>query len=121
MSFGGLVTVFLETLMASFLIFLVGFFASVAVGAPLFIALEKRKRRNMWPYLAAAIGVAIASFLFANGGLPGPGAGDLVTVVSIFVPAIVIALTFARLMKPHWRAAERADARSAGPIMVRLH
>lgn len=121
MSFSGFVAVFLEMLLAGFLIFLVGFFASVAIGAPLFIALEKRKRRNMWPYLAAATGVAIAAFLFVSGGLPGRSAGDLAAVASTFVPAIVIALTFARLMKPHWRAAERAEAESKGPIFVRLN
>jgi hypothetical protein len=56
-------------------------------------------------------------------------AGDFVssalrleTMTAIFAPAIVIALIFARLMKPHWRAAEQAEAEAAaGPIFFRLH
>lgn len=120
-SFSGLVAVFLETLLVSFLIFLVGFFSSVVIGAPLFMALEKRKRRNMWPYLGAALAVAIVSFIIASGGLPARTGFSFATMASTIVPAIVMALTFARLMRPHWRAAERAEAEAEGPIVFRLH
>ena len=119
-SFAALLAVFLDTLLVSFLIFLVGFFASVAVGAPLFMFLEKRKRRTLWPYLAAALAAAITVLFFAAGGFPS--AVGIEAVTAIFAPAIVIALIFARLMKPHWRAAEQAEAEAAaGPIFFRLH
>jgi hypothetical protein len=120
-SFAALLAVFLDTLLVSFLIFLVGFFASVAVGAPLFMFLEKRKRRTLWPYLAAALAVAIMALMFAAGDFVS-SALRLETMTAIFAPAIVIALIFARLMKPHWRAAEKAEAEAAaGPIFFRLH
>lgn len=120
-SFAGLVSIFLETLLASFLIFLVGFFSSIVIGAPLFIALEKRKRRNMWPYLAASLAVAIASFVISSGGLPTGSDFSLMTITAIFAPAIVIALIFAHLMKPHWQAAARAEAATEDPFVFRLH
>ncbi|WP_425407928.1 hypothetical protein [Hyphococcus sp.] len=120
LSFNGLIGVFLDTLFVSFMIFLIGFFASVAVGAPLFTALEKRKRRNMWPYLAASMGVAIAAFIFIAGGLPAPKDATLARLSAIFIPAIVVAVVFARLMQPHWRAAAQRDAR-AEENLYRLH
>ncbi|WDI31807.1 hypothetical protein PUV54_01225 [Hyphococcus flavus] len=120
MTLSGFVNVFLETLLAGFLIFLVGFFSSVAIGAPLFMALEKRKRRNLWPYLAAAMGVALATIVFRAGGLPAQGDLTLMTLAVVIVPALIIALTFARLMKPHWRAAEKAEQAAAGPIVFRM-
>lgn len=120
-SFSGLVGVFLETLLVGFLIFLIGFFSSVAIGAPLFMALEKRKRRNMWPYLAASLAVAILTFIAASGGLPTRNDFSLIAITAIFVPAIVIALIFARLMRPHWRAAERAEAEEETRTAFRLH
>lgn len=118
----GLLSAVLDAMLVGFLVFLVGFGASVAIGAPLFVVLEKRKRRNVWPYLAAALGVAISAYFFASAGLPatenvGPGA-----VAAIFAPAVIIAVMFARLMQPHWRAAEKAEREAAaGPILVRLH
>lgn len=119
LSFSALLAVFLETLLVSFLIFLVGFFASVALGAPLFMFLEKRKRRTLWPYLAAALAAAITVLFFTAGGFPSTVGIEAVT--AIFAPAIIIALIFARLMKPHWRAAEKAEAEAAaGPILFRL-
>ena len=119
-SFSALLAVVLDTLLVSFLIFLVGFFASVAVGAPLFMFLEKRKRRTLWPYLAAALAAAITVLFFTAGGFPS--AVGIEAVTAIFAPAVVIALIFARLMKPHWRAAEKAEAEAAaGPVIFRLH
>lgn len=128
-SFSGVIAALLETLLVSFLIFLVGFFSSIAVGAPLFMAMEKNKRRNIWPYLAAAMAIAVVAFAFSAGGLPV--AGDLTprVVVAIFVPALVIALMFSRGMRPHWRAAQKAEEQaeteaekgSAGANIVRIH
>lgn len=125
LSFGALLAALLNTLLASFLIFLIGFFASVAVGAPLFVWLEKNKRRNVWPYLAAACAVAIASFVVSAGGLPQASDFTLKTLVQIFIPAIFIAVMFARLMVPVWRAAEKAEAEAAErdrpSNIIRLH
>ena len=126
MVFGGLtfelmLSVLLETIFAAILIFVVGFFSSVAIGAPLFSALEKRKRRNLWPYLLASLAVAIVVFAFNAGGLPTVGDFEVETLLVIFAPAIIIALTFARLMRPHWRAAEKAEAEADGPVYFKLH
>jgi len=122
LSFTALVSTLLETVFVAISIFLVGFFTSVAIGAPLFAALEKRKRRTLWPYLTTAIVVAIVMYLFSVGGLPSAGDLRLEALLVIFAPAIIIALTFARLMKPHWLAAQKAEeAAAAGPVYFRLH
>ena len=110
-SFAALLTAILQTLLVAFVIFLVGFFSSVVIGAPLFVALEKRKRRNVWPYLAAAIAVAIISFAAAVRGLPE--ARDFTLA------------TWAGGMRPHWQAAELAEAEAqasaSGPYLYRVH
>lgn len=121
-SFGALLAAFLETLLTAFLIFLIGFISSVALGAPLFRLLEKRKQRALWPYLLAALAIAIAVFVAVVRGVPGPEDVRLETVTAIFAPAIIIALIFARQMAPHWRAAEKAEREAAdGPTVFRLH
>jgi hypothetical protein len=121
-SLEALLTVALETAFVAMLIFLTGFFASIVLGAPLFAALEQRKRRTFWPYLVAALAAAIIAFAFSVGGLPTLADLRLETLLAIFAPAIIIALTFARLMGPHWRAAERAEAAAAAePVYFRLH
>ena len=124
-SFAALLTAILQTLLVAFVIFLVGFFSSVVIGAPLFVALEKRKRRNVWPYLAAAIAVAIISFAAAVRGLPEARDFTLATCAAIFVPTLVFALMFARGMRPHWQAAELAEAEAqasaSGPYLYRVH
>ncbi|MEO1136296.1 MAG: hypothetical protein AAFW68_06750 [Pseudomonadota bacterium] len=118
----GFLSAVLDAMLVGFLVFLVGFGASVAIGAPLFVVLEKRKRRNVWPYLAAAIGVAIGAYFFAASGLPATEEMGIGAVAAIFAPAAIIAVMFARLMKPHWRAAEKAEREAAaGPILVRLN
>lgn len=120
-SFTLLVSVLLEGLFVSILIFLIGFGASVAFGAPLFAALENRKQRNVWPYLAAALGVAIAVFVILAVAFPSVGGLSVKTVAVIFVPAISIAGVFARGMRGHWRAAEKAEAEAENsPILFRL-
>ncbi len=120
-SFLNLTTLFLESLLVSILIFLIGFGASVIFGASLFAALEKRKRRNVWPYLGAATGVAIAVFVLLAIGVPGAGTIDLKAFTAIFTPALVVAFVFARRMQPHWRAAEKAEAEALAPIVFRIH
>jgi len=117
----GLVSQLLESLLVSILIFLAGFVASVVFGAPLFAALEKRKRRNVWPYLGAASGVAIAVFVLLAISVPGAASFSLDTIAAIFAPALVIAIVFSHGMKPHWRAAEKAEAEAEGPVIFRIH
>ena len=119
-SFAALLTAVLETLLTAFLIFLTGFISCVALGAPLFRLLEKRKQRTVWPYLVAALAIAIVVLIAAARGLPGPQDLRIETVTAIFAPAIVIALIFSRQMRPHWRAAERAEREAEGPVLVRL-
>ncbi len=116
-----LVSVLLECFFVIILIFLVGFGASVAFGAPLFAALEKRKRRNVWPYLGAAMGLAVAVFVIFSVGVPSAGGASFRTVAVIFVPALIVSLVFARRMTPHWRAAEKAEAEAEGPVVFRIH
>lgn len=122
-SFTVLLSVFLETLMTAFLIFLIGFISCVLLGAPLFRLLEKRKQRAPWPYLAAALAVSVVVLLAASRGLPGPEDIHIETLTAIFAPAIIIALTFSRQMRPHWRAAERAEAEpeAASSNIIRLN
>ncbi|PQA89473.1 hypothetical protein [Hyphococcus luteus] len=122
-SFSVLLSAFLETLMTAFLIFLTGFISCVALGAPLFRLLEKRKQRSLWPYLAAALAIAVVVMLAASRGLPGPEDLHLETATAIFAPAVIIALIFSRQMRPHWRAAERAEEEpeAAGSNIIRLN
>ncbi len=115
------VSILLETVFVAIVIFLTGFFASVALGAPLYSALEKRKRRNLWPYLVASLAVALIVFSFTIGGLPAAADMRLETLLAIFAPAIIIAVTFSRLMKPHWIAARKAEEAAAEPVFFRLH
>lgn len=119
-SFGALLTAVLETLLTAFLIFLTGFIACVALGAPLFRLLEKRKQRSLWPYLVAALAMAVVVFIISARGLPGPEDLGIETLTAIFAPAIVIALIFSRQMRPHWRAAERAEREAQGPALFRI-
>ncbi|WP_375206614.1 hypothetical protein [Hyphococcus sp.] len=116
-----LVSILLECLFVSILIFLVGFGASVLFGAPLFAALEKRKRRNVWPYLGAALGVALAAFILLAIAFPSVVGVSLKTGAATVVPALVIAAVFSRRMQPHWRAAEKAEAEAEGPVVFRIH
>ena len=120
-SFAALLTAVLETLLTTFLIFLTGFISCVALGAPLFRLLEKRKQRTVWPYLTAAFAISVVVLIVSARGLPGPADLRIETLTAIFAPAIVIALIFSRQMRPHWRAAERAEREAEGPVLVQLH
>jgi len=125
-SFSVLLAAVLETFLVSFLVFISGFLASILIGVPLFIALEKSKRRTMWPYLGVSIGVSITVFSFIAGHIPIADDFNASIVATIFAPAIVIAFVFGRLMQPIWRAAILADeakekAERSKAIVVRLH
>ncbi len=120
-SFAALLAAVLGALLVSFMIFLVGFFASVALGAPLFKLLEKRKQRAPWPYLIAALAMAVVATMVSARGIPGPDDLHIETLTAIFAPAVLIAFIFARNMRPHWRAAERAEREAANPNILRLH
>lgn len=109
LSFSIILSALLQTLLVSFLVFLVGFFASVLIGAPLFLALEKAKRRNAWPYLGAALAVALIVFSFTRGHIPLADDFTIGVFTTIIIPAIVIALMFGRSMQPHWRKAAREE------------
>ncbi|MEZ5891787.1 MAG: hypothetical protein R3C58_01365 [Parvularculaceae bacterium] len=119
-SFGALVIVFVNAMLAAFVTFLCGFAGSVVIGAPLFIFLEKKKRREMWPWLAAALATALVFYLLAPGSSVGGMAG-LARVAAIFAPPVIFAVVFVRGMTPFWRAAERAEAAAATTNIVRLH
>jgi len=115
-----LVSITISSVFVSFLIFLVGFLSSIVVIAPLSTALEKTKLRSVWPYLAAALAIALIALTFLNGGLPIISDIDIDVIVSVIAPAIVIALIFGRRMQPYWRAAARADLGEV-KIVRRLH
>lgn len=119
-SFSELLAAVLSAMLAAFLIFLVGFFASVAIGAPLFLMLERRKQRAPWPYFIIALAISVVVLVTASRGLPGPEHLQVETLTAIFIPAIVIALIFSRQMRPHWRAAERAEREAEGPVLFRI-
>ena len=116
-----LVTTFLNAMLAAFATFLIGFAGSVVVGAPLFIFLEKTRRRVMWPWLAAALAVTLAVFLLAPDGLSVGGRALIARLIIYFVPPVVFALIFSRGMEPYWRAAERAEQSDTGSNVVRFH
>ena len=118
-SFATLLSVLLNMMLTSFLIFLVGFFASVIVGAPLFVALENAKRRSLWPYLGASMATALIVFSFLQGGLPVIADLELGSIISIFLPAAIIAVVFVRRMQSYWRAAKQAEQNAA--TVYRLH
>lgn len=119
LSFSTLLSVLLNTMLVSFLIFLIGFFASVIVGAPLFAALENAKRRSLWPYLGASLAVALIVFSLMQGGLPVMSDLDASSAISIFLPAVIIAVVFVRRMQSYWRAAKQAEQNIA--TVHRLH
>lgn len=116
-----LLAVTLKAITISFLIFLTGFFSSAAVMTPLFWAMEKAKRRNVWPYLAASLVVAILAFLLATGETPFTAKNTPEALSATIVPAIVIALIFGRRMEPYWRASAQAEAAAKAGAIVTFH
>ncbi len=99
----------------AFIFFLAGFATSLAVGIPLFRALEKAKIRKIWPYALAAFAVGLI-VLIAAGAAPSFEAPARALYL---VPGIAAAVLFGRKMRSFWIAADRADA--AAPVMPLLH
>jgi len=119
LSLSTLLSLLLNSLMAVLSIFLIGFIAGVIIVTPLFKALEKAKRRNAWPYIAASIGVCVFS-LVALANLPRAPAPDVAVVISVFAAGLFISFDFGRRMTSFWRAAERAEEQAVG-FVRRIH
>ncbi len=114
---GGAGSALLGAVTFALLFFFAAFGASVAVGVPLYLQLEKAKLRKAWPYTFAAVVVSMA-ILAAVGAAPS---FEAPWRALYFLPGVGAALLFARKMRPFWAAAERADAASAAGAVVRLH
>jgi hypothetical protein len=114
---------FLALILKSFtlciMVFLIGFLAGALIVTSLFKTLEKAKRRSVWPYLAASIGVTGFSLIMLF-SLPGAGALDLALIIAVIAAGLFIALDFGRRMSPLWRASERAEEQAVGKVR-RLH
>lgn len=115
LSFGAAGGAFVAAIGFAFLFFVAGFAASLAIGIPLFRALERAKFRRVWPYCLAATAVSMA-VLAAAGAAPSFGAPSRALYL---VPGIAAALVFGRRMRPFWIAAERAQG--VAPTIVNLH
>lgn len=114
-SLEGLVAVLLAAAGFSVFFFIAGFAVSLAIGIPMFRALEKAKLRKTWPYAAAAALCSLA-ILSAAGAAPSFEAPWRAVYL---VPGLAAALLFGRKMRPFWLAAERSD--EASPPVTRLH
>ncbi len=98
-----------------FFFFVAGFAASLAIGIPIYRALEKAKIRKVWPYALAAFAVSML-VLAAAGAAPS---FDAPARALYLVPGVAAAVLFGRKMQPFWRAADRAD--EVEPPIVRLN
>jgi hypothetical protein len=99
----------------TFLFFIAGFGASLAIGVPLYRLLEKAKLRRAWPYclVATATGLVIATAAGVAPTFEAPGR------ILYLVPGLAAALIFARKMRPFWAAIEREEREA--PKIVALH
>lgn len=113
LTFGAAAAAMVEAVGYAFIFFLAGFAASLAIGIPLFRALEKAKIRKIWPYALAAFAVSLV--IAAAAGL-APSFEAPARALHL-LPGIAAALLFGRKMRPFWIAADRADA----PIFTRLN
>lgn len=114
LNFGAAGAALVEAVSYAFIFFLAGFAASLAIGIPLFRALEKAKLRKVWPYALAAFAVSL--IIVAAAGIAP--AFEAPARALHLVPGVAAALLFGRKMRPFWIAADRADA--AAPVMTRL-
>lgn len=105
--------------LVAFLIFLIGFLSGVLVIAPLFRAMEKMKRRGAWPYVAASLIIAAVALALGSSLRGPPGVGPDVAA-PVMIASLVIAVLFARRMRPLWKAAEQAEAGEAAQAPKRL-
>jgi hypothetical protein len=115
LTFGGAGAALVEAVSYAFIFFLAGFAASLAIGIPLFRALEKAKIRKIWPYALA--GFIVSLVIVAAAGV-APTFEAPARALHL-LPGIAAALLFGRKMRPFWIAADRADA--AAPIFTRLN
>jgi len=115
LTIGGALTALVEAVSFSFFFFIAGFAASLAVGIPLFRALEKAKVRRVAPYVLAAFAVSLV-VMIAAGSAPS---FDAPARALYLVPGIAAALLFGRKMRPFWAAADRSDA--AAENVIRLN
>ncbi len=114
-----LLALILRSLTLCIMVFLIGFLAGALIVTSLFKALEKVKRRSVWPYLAASIGV-IAISLITLFSLPNAGAPEMALIIAVIAAGLFIAIDFGRRMTPLWRAVERAEEQTVGNLR-RLH
>lgn len=105
----------IDSLWFACLVFLTGFGASVVVGVPLFMALERVKYRAAWPYIIAALGLEILAYSLIAGGIP-----VIATPATLLylLPGVLIVFFFVRSVRPLWRAAKCAESASR---VVRFH
>ncbi|NOX83772.1 MAG: hypothetical protein GXP06_12470 [Alphaproteobacteria bacterium] len=114
---------FLALILKSFtlciMVFLIGFLAGALIVTRMFKALEKAKRRSVWPYLAASIGVTGFSLIMLF-SLQNAGAPEMALIIAVIAAGLFIAFDFGRRMSPLWRAVERAEEQAVGTVR-RLH
>jgi len=115
MSPGFLASAFVGAAAFAFSFFLAGFASSLAIGIPLFKALERQKLRKVWPYVLAAFAVTVA-ILAAAGAAPSFEAPWRALLCA---PGVAAAILFGRKMRPFWIAAERAESDERD--VLRLH
>ena len=123
LSFMQLVSTLVAALTASFLIFLAGFISSILVVAPLFLTLERAKKRILWPYPLAALLIAFLIMTVLHGQFPLVSDFDIEAVMTVILPALIIGVLFARRMRPYLIAAARAESTTVAPRsnVTRLH
>jgi len=109
--FAAAAAAFAKALKIAFLVFLIGFLSGVLVIAPLFRMLERAKRRSGWPYVVAALAIAIAGLALVS-NLRGADIGFDVAA-PVIASSLVISVLFSRRMRPMWRAAAKAEAEDA--------
>ncbi len=98
----------LQTFLFSFLVFLIGFFASVIIINPLYKALEKVKRRNVWPYAAAVMGIVLLALIVLS-QLSRIAFPDTILIITALISGLVVVVDFGRRMRPVWRATIHAE------------
>lgn len=101
-----------------FAIFLGGFVAALAIGVPLFMALERMKLRRRIHYVLGGV-LANAIVYLVLAGEP-PSLRSPVEFLYL-LPGAAIALLFVRKVGPLWRMAQAAPPASGGGTVVRLH
>lgn len=101
---------FYSAMVFSFVAFLIGFFSSVAVGLPLFLALENAKVRKIWPYVVAGAAIELVAAGFVLKRIPLVEDFLSLDHAPLLLPGILAAAIFGRRMRPVWKAAEREAA-----------